>query len=134
MAGYLTEHQVIEAYITANWTTTNVFYENTVNRNKGDAWVRVTILNAKSRAMHIGDSTPLNEYPGIIDIAIFVKGTSGKETALGYADTFVELFKYKSLGTNIITRDAYIDNTPSDNNTSGWYQVNVSSEFSRREV
>lgn len=132
------ERSAIEARFADNWTGTSadrVKYENLpFNQPKSGAWVALTIRDGMAQQASIS-SRPLNRYPGIIVVDIFVAENTGTDEARRLADLAADIFRNVqfsagSSGT-ITTRVPYVTAVPPRN---GWFQLSVTANFYRDKV
>jgi hypothetical protein len=126
---FLTQKSTLESFIQANLVGTNVVFENQSQGNKVSEWVRVNILNPDSRQISLGNN-PYFRYLGLLIFQIFIKPNVGSGRAMEIADQITALFRGKTISG--MTFKPPVINPVGE--SGGWYQVNVSVNFSREEV
>lgn len=132
------ERVAIEAQFANNWTGTTadrIKWENQkFEQPKSGSWVALTIRNGEARQASV-NSRPLNRYPGIIQIDVYVPEESGTDTARSLADSAASIFRnvqfsYGSSGT-ITTRVPYLVTLGV---TDGWHRVVVTVNYQRDKI
>ena len=127
--GYEQERIDIESRLSANWTTTDIAWDNVAYiPTPGTAWIRCTILPGSAEGLAFGKDTEV-EYLGLIDIGIFTPKDTGSNTARQYADTLAALFHMEDFGT-VECDEASIQNLGINED---WYHIALTVPFQRRE-
>ena len=113
-----------------------VQYENVATLKKGTEtikdfnsvkkFIRLNITSAGAIQRDVGGAA--DRHSGIITIGIFVKAGLGSNIARKIADDIYYVYNRQSFN-GILCRTSSIDSFPE--NTDGWYQVNVNTEFYR---
>jgi len=134
------ERKYIEKQLRDNFDSSIVpiQYENVATLKKGTEtikdtttvkkFIRLTISSAGAIQRDVGGSA--DRHSGIITVGIFVKAGLGSNIARKIADDIYYIFNRQSFN-GILTRTSTINSFP--DNTDGWYQVNVDTEFYRDE-
>lgn len=126
---FKTQKSQLETYIKNNLTGTNIVFENQSQDNKVSEWVRVNILNPASNQVSLGN-TPYYRYVGLLIFQIFIKPNTGSGRAMEIADQITSLFRGLTI-SGMTFKPPVVDPV---GESGGWYQVNVSTQFSREEV
>lgn len=122
---YEAERESIESRMAANWTTTDIKYENVdYTPTSGSYWVELIIQPGREQGISL-PSPVLYRHPGVISINIYGPLNVGTKTIKGYADTIANIFRGQSFdGVNCfeawLTRVGEVD---------GWFVYNVTVEF-----
>jgi hypothetical protein len=126
---YTTEKNVIEAYLNANFTGVRLAYENDEMTDVSvNEWIRVSIQNADAFQASLG-SNPLFRYLGILYFQIFTRPDIGSGRAIEIADMLSALFRAVKV-SGITFKTPKLQKLGVRN---GWYQVNLSTAFSRED-
>lgn len=123
------QKSALETYIKTNLTGTNLVFENQTQNNKVSEWVRVNILNPDGKQISLG-SNPYYRYIGLLIFQIFIKPNTGSGRAMEIADQITTLFRGLTI-SGMTFKPPVIDPV---GESGGWYQHNVSTQFSREEV
>lgn len=132
------ERSAIEKRFADNWTGTTaakVRYENApFNQPKTGAWVALTIRDGIAQQASIS-SQPLNRYPGIVVIDIFVPENTGTDEARRLAELAAAIFRnvqFSAGSSGTITcRVPYVTTIGA---RDGWFQLAVTVNFYRDKV
>lgn len=134
--GYEPERAAIEGRFAANFTALPCKYENQrFTPPAQSAWVALTILNGEARRASIGTTTPLQRYPGIIQIDVYVPENTGTATARGHADTIASVFRDVTFTAG--TTGKVVCGTPYATPlgvADGWYRIAVTVPFRRDAI
>lgn len=128
--GRLQESVALQTYLTQNYTSTPVKFENDQQNDLSlQEWVRMSVQEASSSQITMG-SNPLFRYASVLFFQIFVKPDIGSGRALEIVDTLSPLFNSKRIGdmtfmTPLVERVGVVRD---------WYQLNLSVEFYREEL
>lgn len=104
----------VEAFIAANWTTTDVAYENTGYVPTSDSngsvlpWVLIEVFGGLYDQRSIGAGSAAADYwqdCGTVWLHIFVGSGTGSLLAKQYAAAFAQLFRGLELDPNITFGD-----------------------------
>jgi len=125
--------QSIEEYIKAQWTETQVSYDNVqFNSDLYDQYLRCNILFGEGRKRTI--TVGCYRQIGMLMLTVFVKPAVGRARLLDLANIAATLVTDVRVGAtlplvapvvNLKVPDLILDNTE----RSGWVQANVSSPF-----
>ena len=125
--------QSIEEYIKAQWTETQVAYDNVqFNSDLYDQYLRCNILFGEGRKRTI--TVGCYRQIGMLMLTVFVKPAVGRARLLDLANIAATLVTDVRVGAtlplvapvvNLKVPDLILDNTE----RSGWVQANVSSPF-----
>jgi len=125
--------QSLEEYIKAQWTATQVAYDNVqFNSDIYDQYIRCNILfgEGSKRTVTVG----CYRQVGVLMLTVFVKPAVGRARLLELANIAATLVTDVRVGAvlplvapvvNLKVPDLIVDNTE----RSGWVQANVSSPF-----
>lgn len=121
------ERAAIEGRLKANWTTTDIAYQNVKFNPPNDAaWIRLNILNGEAGYRTINNGI---RRPGVIVVQIFTPINTGTKTIKEYADTILAIFQNKTF-SGITCNVASVETVAPSN---VWQQVNVTVPFWRDE-
>lgn len=126
---FLQEKIDLETHISTNLTGVALVFENQSQRNDALEWVRVNILNADGKQISLGDN-PYYRYIGLLIFQIFIKPNVGSGRAKQIADQITTMFRGITL--HGMTFDPPTMDTVGE--SGGWFQINVSTKFSREEL
>ena len=133
---FVNERKIIEKRLRDNFDSSLVAiqYENVATLKKGsvtvkdvntlDKFIKLTISSAGTTQIDVGGNA--DRYTGIITIGIFIKANKGTNLARKIADDLKHIFHRRSFD-GILCRTTDIEYFP--DNTDGWYQVNMNTEF-----
>jgi hypothetical protein len=123
-----TEQSIIESFFKTSWPYTPIAVEN-INFNDKliDEWVRLTVIPSDSNLPYLGQATTREH--GIISVQVFTKAGTGSGAAKKYADQISDLFKY----LDIERIRCLMPSIDTIGESGGWYQVNVTTKYSREE-
>ena len=129
------ERHAIEARFAANYSSTQVKYENVpFVQPEGESWVALTILSGGGEVNSIGTgmSSRLERFSGIISLDIFTVEDVGTKTARDLADIIAAIFdvvefSFGSSGTIVTRVPSYQTLGVED----GWVHSVVSVAFQR---
>ena len=126
---FLAQKAALETYISMNLTGSNLVFENQSQSNTVQEWIRVNILNPDGNQISLGNN-PYYRYIGLLIFQIFIKPNTGSGRAIEIADQITSLFRGQKI-SGMTFKPPVIDPV---GESGGWYQLNVSTQFSREEV
>jgi hypothetical protein len=129
------ERHAIEARFSANYSSTQVKYENVPFAQPDEtSWVALTILSGGGEVNSLGTgmSSRLERFSGIIQIDIYTVEDAGTKTARELADTIAAIFDVKEFSSGssgtIVTRVPSYSTLGVQN---GWHHSVVSVAYQR---
>lgn len=123
---YTTARSDLLTYLTANYTTTAIDYENSKAGEPALPFIQVAILDGA--AVDLSLQFQSIQYPGIISVNIWDSQGSGTIQSNQLADELLALFTFKTIGT-VETKAPYKTVLGESN---GRYQINVTIPFEWR--
>ena len=123
----------IQQRVEANWTATEVEWQNTEFDPKlGTPFVKVTLLFGDENIAGFAGTDSGNMYRkvGVVFFSIFVPPDSGTRLAYTHADNLIALFRGQEV-SGIRFRGVEVNEVGEGD---GWFQVNVSIAFEADEV
>lgn len=129
---YNAEHAAIEARLSANWTTTDINYDNVDYKPTPETpWIKLEIATGEQIPVSLGGpGATLYRNGGVISITVYVPLNSGARTAKSYCDTLAAIFRGQQF-SSITCRGASITRIGEDN---GWFLYNASIPYFRDEA
>lgn len=122
MANVSDIRQIFDSYLSDNWVTTSIYWDNVdSNLPANVAWIQPTLLIDFSENATINDGR--TRHNGQYFIRIFLPLSSGTGEGFDIAEALIELFQNKTLDENILTYASSIRNI--GDGGYGWYQFNV---------
>jgi hypothetical protein len=125
----------IQGYFAANWSATpsgTVAYDNLpFTPPSADPWLRLAVLHAAGQQAGFGAATRRYRRNGVALVQIFVPEGEGPSEAMQLGDAAVGLFEGTVLSGGlrfgpVALREIGV--------ADGWFQVNVSADFTFDEV
>ena len=122
------ERQEIEEHFKTEWTdATPVGYDGEQFDRVNNS-IRITINSGQAYQASFGSpSNNISRHVGIITLEVITEGGKGSATARGYADTIMDIFRNKNLGS-VKTRIPYIS---ARRDEAPFYIINVVVPFVR---
>ena len=94
MGEYQTIRQAIESRLAANWTTTDIAWDNVAYTPTAETpFIRLIIDEVDSRQITLGTDSPCHRITGLIHIMVLVPTNTGTNTARGYCDSLASIFR-----------------------------------------
>ena len=130
-----TERDILERFLSDNWTTTPIQFDNYRFVKPSDSkWIAFTINNVSSTQQSMGTSNPLNRHVGVINIQVFTPAGNGSKEAKELARDIATLFRRRtftiSATETVICREPNIQRVGVESNT-GLYNLLVTIAFWR---
>ncbi len=124
--GLATVRQLVESRLSANWTSTDIKYENVpYEPTAGTSFISVHTLPGAGSQKSMGATTAMNRWPGIIDIGVFIPLNKGTDAGFDIVDDLIDLF-YHYEASGLVCETAYATTL---GQSDEWYRYSVTVPF-----
>lgn len=119
----------VEGRLNANYSATEVAYENVSFNPPNDAWIRLIVQTGQGQTMGLyGDGTSVGvRDTGLISIQVFIPEGQGTKSSLDLVDTLIAIYEHTRFDGIL----AYTATVSHIGISDGWHQTNITIPFRR---